>query len=139
MKINNLTILLFVWSFIALLLYISFFSSFGYLEIKEKTFYKNNLIFENEYLQKENKLLEEKILKLDMEKTQIEKHNNNNVYIFKFDQTIPDETIEKQKKGKRIYNIYKEKKLYFYLYIFLVTVGYIYIIFFKFKVRKNNP
>ncbi len=138
MKINYLNILLVAWSIITLLLYISLFSSFGYFETREKTFYKNNLIYENEYLQKENKLLEEKILKLEMEKTQIEKHNNN-IYIFKFEQTIPDEIIEKQKKEKRIYNIYKEKKLYFYLYIFLVIVGYIYIIFFNFKVRKNNP
>jgi hypothetical protein len=62
MKFNYSNILLVAWSIIALLLYLSFFSSFGYLEIREKTLYKNNLIYENEYLEKENKLLEEKSL-----------------------------------------------------------------------------
>jgi len=98
MKINYSNILLVAWSIIALLLYLSFFSSFGYLEIREKTLYKNNLIYENEYLEKENKLLEEKILKLEIEKNQIQKQNNNSIYIFKFDQAIQDEKIEKQKK-----------------------------------------
>jgi cell division protein FtsB len=138
MKINYSNILLVAWSIIALLLYLSFFSSFGYLEIREKTLYKNNLIYENEYLEKENKLLEEKILKLEIEKNQIEKQNNNSIYIFKFDQAISDEKIEKQKKERRIYNFYKEKKLYFYLYFFLVILGYIYIIFFNYKTKNNK-
>jgi cell division protein FtsB len=138
MKINYSNILLVAWSIIALLLYLSFFSSFGYLEIREKTLYKNNLIYENEYLEKENKLLEEKILKLEIEKNQIQKQNNNSIYIFKFDQAIQDEKIEKQKKGRRIYNFYKEKKLYFYLYFFLVILGYIYIIFFNYKTKNNK-
>jgi cell division protein FtsB len=138
MKINYSNILLVAWSIIALLLYLSFFSSFGYLEIREKTLYKNNLIYENEYLEKENKLLEEKILKLEIEKNQIQKQNNNSIYIFKFDQAIPDEKIEKQKKERRIYNFYKEKKLYFYLYFFLVILGYIYIIFFIYKTKNNK-
>jgi len=138
MKINYTNILLVAWSIIALLLYFSFFSSFGYLETIEKTFYKNNLTYENEYLEKENKLLEEKILKLEIEKNQIQKQNSNNIYIFKFDQTISDETIEKQKKEKIIYNFYKEKKLYFYLYIFLVILGYIYIIFFNYKTKNDT-
>ena len=138
MKINYTNILLVAWSIIALLLYFSFFSSFGYLETIEKTFYKNNLTYENEYLEKENKLLEDKILKLEMENIRIEKQNSNNIYIFKFDQTISDETIEKQKKEKIIYNFYKEKKLYFYLYIFLVILGYIYIIFFNYKTKNDT-
>jgi cell division protein FtsB len=138
MKINYSNILLVAWSIIALLLYLSFFSSFGYLEIREKTLYKNNLIYENEYLEKENKLLEEKILKLEIEKNQIQKQNNNSIYIFKFDQAIQDEKIEKQKKERRIYNFYKEKKLYFYLYFFLVILGYIYIIFFNYKTKNNK-
>jgi len=137
MKINYSNILLVAWSIIALLLYLSFFSSFGYLEIREKTLYKNNLIYENEYLEKENKLLEEKILKLEIEKNQIQKQNNNSIYIFKFNKEIPDEKIEKQKKERRIYNFYKEKKLYFYLYFFLVILGYIYIIFFNYKTKKQ--
>jgi len=138
MKFNYSNILLVAWSIIALLLYLSFFSSFGYLEIREKTLYKNNLIYENEYLEKENKLLEEKILKLEIEKNQIQKQNNNSIYIFKFDQAIQDEKIEKQKKEIRIYNFYKEKKLYFYLYFFLVILGYIYIIFFNYKTKNNK-
>jgi hypothetical protein len=138
MKFNYSNILLVAWSIIALLLYLSFFSSFGYLEIREKTLYKNNLIYENEYLEKENKLLEEKILKLEIEKNQIQKQNNNSIYIFKFDQAIQDEKIEKQKKERRIYNFYKEKKLYFYLYFFLVILGYIYIIFFNYKTKNNK-
>jgi len=138
MKINYSNILLVAWSIIALLLYLSFFSSFGYLEIREKTLYKNNLIYENEYLEKENKLLEEKILKLEIEKNQIQKQNNNSIYIFKFDQAIQDEKIEKQKKERRIYNFYKEKKLYFNLYFFLVILGYIYIIFFNYKTKNNK-
>jgi cell division protein FtsB len=138
MKINYTNILLVAWSIIALLLYFSFFSSFGYLETIEKTFYKNNLTYENEYLEKENKLLEDKILKLEIEKNQIQKQNNNSIYIFKFDQAIQDEKIEKQKKERRIYNFYKEKKLYFYLYIFLVILGYIYIIFFNYKTKNDT-
>ncbi len=136
MKINYSNILLVAWSIIALLLYLSFFSSFGYLEIREKTLYKNNLIYENEYLEKENKLLEEKILKYD--KNNLLKEDSYNIILFKFESINPHKYKYLENNNKINANFYDTKQLYFYLYLFIVIIGYIYIIFFKFKRDNTN-
>ncbi len=123
-KINAIVI----FSIINIILYLFFFSDFGYFELKDKTIKKEILEKEVEALLKENQTLENKLLKEDVSKEKI------NIYLFKFVETIND-----TKKHKKSHHIFRnEKEYYLLLYFFYCFIGYLYIAFFQKKLTKTE-
>jgi len=135
MKIHTLIALIFFWSISSYLSYLFLFSSFGYFSTLEKVFYKNNLLLENEYLEKENKLLEEKMIQLDKTKLFDDKFN---IVLFKFHLVHQNKYNFEEKKQKYNLNFLNSKELYFYLYVFIVILGYIFFVFFSLKTKFNK-
>lgn len=117
LKIN--TILIF--STINILLYLFFFSNFGYFELKNKTLLKESLEREIHALSKENQILEDKIIKDDFSKEKYE------LYVFKFEKDV----IKSKENNQGLFLSWNQKEYYKLLYCFYCVIGYLYIIFFK--------
>ncbi|MFN3604898.1 MAG: hypothetical protein ACK4UJ_09330 [Leptonema sp. (in: bacteria)] len=120
------SILLVLFTFVNILIYFFFFSDFGYFEYKDKLKIKQNLEQEVETLTKENKILEEKLLRESFSKEKFQ------VFIFKFE----DQSLD-TKANPVLIEFWIEKKHYLFLYIFFMMVGYIYIFFLK-KLTKRK-
>ncbi len=132
MKFYNYLIFGIFWTLLSILLYLFLFTSFGYFSYNNNLAYKKNLLIQNENLENENKLLQEKILQLD--KNLKEDSEQINVILFKFQhQTVDQITSNNDNKISKNDLIFDNDKKYFYLYIFLVVSGYIYLFLSLFK------
>lgn len=132
MKFYNHLITIIFWTLFSILIYLFLFTSFGYFNYNNNLAYKKNLLIENENLDHENKLLQEKILQLDQNPK--EGNNQLNVILFKFqNQGLIESNSEDINKIPKNNLIFDNDNKYFYLYIFIVTSGYIYLFLSLFK------
>lgn len=114
------------WTSFSFLLYLFFFSSFGYFHYNMNLDYKKNLLIENENIENENQILQEKILRL--QKTSKQKNDQLSIILFKFqNETSKESNSSKMLKYYSPFLQLYSLNHYLYLYIFIVLSGYIYI------------